>query len=229
MFRELLMPIDKFMSFCLKNRFVELFPTGGGWSIIALASFYLLTFAVLLVLYFALRLVHSGTYVREVTVEFSRRHIATGAVVTLIALINPKGAWSIVSAVAVLCWVLALVVQMHSKLSALENPQRGRLFYWGLGIEYAVCMFFIGVIGLMTLVGSILLTIALIVGVAFVTGGFKSMLEHTPSSGSGCGGSSYTRVTLDDGTVIENRGSDWHDISSFDTYHKNSDGTYSKN
>lgn len=230
MFKELLIPIDNFMSFVLKNKFIALFPIGGGWTIIALASFYILAFAALVVLYFVLRLAHSGMYASEVSIEFAKRHIATGAVFALMALVNPKGWWNVLAILSMACWVSILFALIGSRIASMKNPPHGKIFYWIIGVEFAVWMFLIGIIGAMTMVGAVLLAVTLLCGVAVCGSGIGSLTGQHSSGGYACTGSTRPRrVELEDGTEIEENGINWKDVNSSDTYRENFDGTYSRN
>lgn len=215
----------------LRHAFRGLFPLGGLWPLVATGIFCLL---VLTALYFAFKFLvpyyKRDERIKSVAGNLTYPHILAGVYVDIVMLVEPEGAWNVIAHIVYIVWLLAFLEYlglMAHEASQAEDAPHGQGYYWGVGILYGVIMFVWGLYAFMTAFVAIVLTIIIVVGVAFFSAGLRAnLMSHIRGSWSSGGGSSARTATLEDGTVIKESGTNWYAENGNGTYHQNFDGSF---
>ena len=215
-----------------RKAFTEMFPIGGGWSLLATGLFFIL---MLTALYFAFKIVvpycKRDEHIKCVAGDLTYPHILSGVYVDIVMLVKPEGAWNVVAHIVYIGWLLAFLVYLGMKayeMSKAENAPHGQGYYWGVGIAYGIAMFVWGMYAFMSALAAIVMALAIAFVLAFLGANVRAnLLSSFRGSGSSGGGSART-ATLEDGTVVKESGTTWYAENGNGTYHQNFDGSFTR-
>ena len=170
---------------------------------------------------------HSGAYVQQVTWPYTKNHFLMGAAIGIAGLVNPSdGDWRTILTVVFAVWVAITLLLMVRRVFLFDDPPHGKFLYISVGIEYLAVILAIGMFSLLIAYVAIAVVIAVLVGVAVISGGVKGMF---PGGGGGSVSVPQRREgTLDDGTRIVEEGIGWREVGGSATYRENMDGTFSR-
>ena len=218
----------------VRKAFTEMFPLGGGWSLLATGLFFIL---MLTALYFSFKIIvpysKRDERVKSVAGDLTYPHILSGVYVDIVMLVKPEGAWNVVANIIYIGWLLAFLAYLGMKAyeaSQVENAPHGQGYYWGIGIGYGVMMFAWGMYAFMSALAAIVMAIAIAFVLAFLGANVRANLFSAirGSGSSGSGGSART-ATLEDGTVVKEVGTTWYAENGNGSYHQNFDGSFTRN
>ena len=232
MFYYITLPFASFYD-GVRKWFWELFPIGGGWTILSTMLFFLLMLTVLYFSFkFLVRLHRRDEYVKSAAGDFTYFHIAAGVFADIVMLVKPEGAWNIVAHIACIGWLLAffamLGMKVHEMAQKGDMPHR-QVYYWLTGIIYGMVMFVIGMYAFMSALAAIVMAISIILVVSFLGAGARaSLMSAIRGGGSPASGSSGRTATLENGTVIKEIGTTWYAENGTGTYRQNFDGSFTK-
>lgn len=211
--------------------FGNLFPYGGGWRIFAMGLFTLIAAAILAGITIWLLLVHSrNEHIRKVTVPFRFMYWIAGIMFGIMTLVDPDGGWNVAWHIAFVLGFAATCGLLHVAIEKMENPPRSKRYYWCIGLSFALEMFLVGFYAFTVFIIAIIFSIIIIVCLFVFGAGIVGMTQPPPPCprDGGMRDNGKQRVRLDDGTLIEDGGLSWYEVGGNRSYHKNLDGTFTR-
>ena len=216
-------------AFCQQvlNMCVRMYPHGVLWNILGLVTFVVAMAAALYVIVLVLRMLHSGTYVRQVTWPYTVSHILLGAALGIAGLVNPAdGEWRTILYGAFAGWAAIALLLMMRRAFTFEKPFPVRLLYFVAGLAYGVELLSVGMFSVLIVYAAVVVVIVVLVMLAVVLGGLRSMFPQ--SSGGGSVAAQPREAALEDGTKVVEEGIGWREVGGSRTYKENVDGTFSR-
>ena len=218
-------PMMRLVEKGLFSWFVDLFPYGGGWRLLAFAIFLIVAVSILSGLAIASLLWHSREqHTRIVTIPFAWPCGIAGVVFGIMSLIDPDGVWNVLWHLVYIIGLACFAFVMHAFIEKMEAAPRSKAYYWCIGISFAIQMFLVGLYAATLFFMAIAFMIIIIVVLFVAAAGLKIMTTPPPPSANG----GRRRATLENGTQLEEIGATWY-AGNGDTYHQNMDGTFTKN
>lgn len=209
---------------------IDWFPVGGLWSLIGALTGAILSLLVIVAVAAGILYAHASfsERVHKVTVSHSIAYAVAGVFMAILTLMEISGFWNILFHLVYLLVFAMLIELINIDISKFEISTKEKVFYWIDAVCFMLAMTLVGFFGLLSIVASVALLFMLIVGLFIFRSqiGVAFSLMMNPTSASSQQG--FKRAKLDDGTEIENIGSQWHEVCGSGVYEKNVDGTFTK-